>query len=164
MATYILRRSFAAVRNPYKERRMEEMMEKGMVPVDSETGQPIHNDKVDVLNPKPQDAKDVARNLGVDKNKTPVYQNLTPNEKDKEVNSILDRDRNRLRNKNINQNINITRNTTKTDASKDKETETNAQLKMAEMQNKNANGEGVNAKLIEIQKTSPLKPISMEGK
>lgn len=162
MATYILRRTFAAVRNPYKERRMEEMMEKGMVPVDSETGQPIHNEpSVDVTNPKPKNAEDLARNLGT--NKMPVYQNLTPNKRDKEVTAATARDRNRLRNKNVNQNINITRNTTVTNNSKDKETETNAQLQIYENQTKNANGESVNAKLIEIQKTNPLKPISMGG-
>lgn len=153
---------FAAVRNPYKERRMEEMMEKGMIPVDSETGQPVHNEpSVDVMDAKPQDAKDVARNLGVDKNKTPVYQNLTPNKKDKEVTAATATDKNRLRNKNVNQNINITRNTTVTNNSKDKETETNAQLQIYENQSKNTNGESVNAKLIEIQKTNPLKPVSM---
>lgn len=157
MATYLLKRkSYASVRNPFKERR--EMLQSNQIAEDN--GTELAEDSVAEMNPnRPKNAEELSEKLNK-KSETPVYQNL---KKDKvaEVNKLLNRDDRRLRNKTVNQNINITRNTNISNPAKEKAAELDAQVKMARMQQKAAEGGGVNSKLIEIQKTNPLKPISM---
>lgn len=77
--------------------------------------------------------------------------------------SKLNQDKTKTRNKTINQNININRNTITTNPSKEKEVQANSQLQMMKLQDKTSGGNGVNEKLIELQKTTPLKPLSING-
>lgn len=158
MATYLLKRkSYAVVRNPFKEKR--DSLQSNQIAEDN--GTELAEKNVAEMTPnRPRNAEELSENLNM-KSKTPVYQNLKNNRKADEVNKIMDRDNRRLRNKTVNQNINITRNTNISNPAKEKAAELDAQVKMARLQQKAAEGGGVNAKLIEIQKTNPLKPISM---
>lgn len=151
MATYILKRMYAAVRNPYLERKSREELNES----------PSEVSEAEDLSSKDA-AEKVSKNLKAEEDKTPVYQNLGKESEIYKTNKILDKDRNRLRNRTLNQNININRNTNISNPAKEKEIQMNTQLKIAEMQQKSSeNAGGVNEKLIEIQKTNPLKPISM---
>lgn len=158
MATYLLRRkSYATVRNPHQERMA---MQSNQIAEDN--GTELAEGNVAEMSPnKPRNAEELSENLNK-KAKTPVYQNLK-NRKADEVNKIMNRDDRRLRNKNVNHNINITRNTNINNPAKEKAAELDAQVKMARMQQKAAESGGVNTKLIEIQKTNPLKPLSMNN-
>lgn len=157
MGTFILKRkTYASVRNPYMERRMPQESTNEEIAEDNGTSQA--DEEMDG-NKTPSKVSKVTANK--DKNKTPVYQNLNKNNRIDKVNDATNRDKNRLRNKTTNQNINITRNTNINNPSKEKAAELDAQVKMAKVHQKEAQNAGVNEKLIEIQKTSPLKPLSM---
>lgn len=157
--TYILkRRNFAVVRNPYQERVTRDLVDSGMI---DEEGNPVQQTE----NPIESNDLKIRDNKLVkdDKSKSPVYQNLDKTRNQK-VNDITSKDRNRLRNRTVNQNVNITRNTNISNPSKEKAAELDAQVKMAKLDQKASQNGGVNEKLIEIQKTNPLKPLSMDGR
>lgn len=152
MATYILRRKYyASVRNPYLERLN---MMQGNVSEDDSV------DDVESSEESSDDTVEHAKSTPKKVEKAPVYQNLNQSVMNK-VNNAVAKNKNTLRNKNVNQNVNINKTTNINNSAKEKEVKTNAQLKMAELQQKQSKGGGVNEKLIEIQKTNPLKPLSM---
>ena len=157
--TYIIKRKrYAAVRNPYKERVAEVYNQSEEIAEDNGTTEVDEN--LSKYQPKSNESAERIKNkLG--KNETPIYQNLSRNTKVDNINKSLDKDRNRLKNKTVNQNINITRNTNINNPSKEKAAELDAQVKMAKLQQKQSQSGGVNEKLIEIQKTNPLKPLGM---
>lgn len=151
MAIYIIKRkSYSAVRNPYLERRMEAADK--MAAEDQLTDQ---SDDVPTKSDTPEFSKQVKK-----MKESPVYQNLDKDKKSDKVNKILSKDN---RNKLKTQNININKTTNINNPSKEKTAEIDAQVKMAKMRQQSAEGGGVNSKLIEIQKTNPLKPLSMNG-
>lgn len=157
--TYILkRRNFAVVRNPYQEKVTKDLADSGMIDEEGnlvqQTEEPIESNDLKIKDNKL--VKD-------DKSKSLVYQNLDKTRNQK-VNDITSKDRNRLRNRTVNQNVNITRNTNISNPSKEKAAELDAQVKMAKLDQKASQNGGVNEKLIEIQKTNPLKPLSMDGR
>lgn len=155
--TYIIKRkNYAVVRNPYMEKVTKDLVDSGMIDENGnlvqQTEEPIESSELKI-----KDNKLVKS----DKSKSPVYQNLGDKTKTQKVNDITSKDRNRLRNKTVNQNVNITRNTNINNPSKEKAAELDAQVKMAKLDQKASQSGGVNEKLIEIQKTNPLKPLSM---
>ena len=157
--TYIIKRkNYAVVRNPYQERVTRDLVDSGMI---DEEGNPVQQTE----NPIESNDLKIRDNKLVkdDKSKSPVYQNLDKTRNQK-VNDITSKDRNRLRNRTVNQNVNITRNTNISNPSKEKAAELDAQVKMAKLDQKASQNGGVNEKLIEIQKTNPLKPLSMDGR
>ena len=148
MATYVLKRkSYAVVRNPYIERRV--------IPKSSDENESelLDNSNTPELNKQVKKMR----------NETPVYQNL---DKDKnniqKVNNIASKANKDKLSKN--QNININKTTNINNPSKEKAAELDAQVKMSKMRQQSADGSSVNEKLIEIQKTNPLKPLSMNGR
>jgi hypothetical protein len=160
--TYIIKRKrYAAVRNPYKERVAESYDQNQEIAENNGTIEV--NEDLSEYSPKSNKSAERIKDK-LDKNKTPIYQNLNKNTKVDNVNRYLNKDKNKLNNKTTNQNINITRNTNINNPSKEKAAELDAQVKMAKLQQKQSQGGGVNEKLIEIQKTNPLKPLSMDGR
>lgn len=165
MATYVLKRvTYASVRNPH-----EEVLTTGSRQSFNQDIAESHNTE-EIGNNQMQEPMEVktsqaAKNALTRKAKvdTPVYQNLNDRTRIDKANNALHDDDRRLKNRNrtVNQNINITRNTNISNPAKETAAKLDAQVKMARMQQKASEGGGVNAKLIEMQKTNPLKPLSM---
>lgn len=163
MIYYLKRKYYAAVRNPYLERR-------GIVESPGTNREIAENNGTEEASQSTPSQSDSAAKLKVEGNKlvssekakTPVYQNLGKSGIDK-VNKATSKDSNRLKNRQINQNININRNTNINNPAREKEAELNAQVRMSKMTQQAQAARNVNEKLIEMQKTEPLKPLSMNS-
>lgn len=94
----------------------------------------------------------------------PNYRKTMENQRlDAAENISVDRARDNRRTKTINQNINISRNTMITNKSSENAAKLRAVAALQKIKNQNANANGVDDRLIEMQKVTPLKPVSINS-
>lgn len=168
--TYVLKRkSYASVRNPHLERKGDVVDSGGSQSYNEDLAEDYNTEELDESNvktPVKVDSEMAKNKLAKDsRSKTPVYQNLKDTTRLSQANDVLQRDSRRLRNRNrtVNQNININRNTNISNPDKVKAAEMDARVKMQKMsQHDTWRDKLATSRLIEIQKTNPLKPLSMD--